>query len=83
IGAGRFDENDPDWACDEVWEPRVRGIPIPKKYSGQSWEPCLQKIKALLLHKLNTTSRSVDKLKSSKGVAVGFVDGDLEVIWAP
>jgi len=81
IGAGRFDENDPDWACDEVWDPQVRGVPIPKKYSGQSWESCLQKIKTLLLRKLSTNSRSVDRLKSSEAIGVGFVDGDLEVIW--
>jgi hypothetical protein len=36
IGAGTFDEDDPDWACNDVWEPQVRGIPIPKNYSGES-----------------------------------------------
>ena len=81
IGSGEFDENDPDWPCDEVWEPETRGINIPVEYSGDIWEECLQKLKALVITKLD--SPSMAELKTAQGVGIGFVDGDLEVIWKP
>lgn len=83
IGAGSFDEEDPDWPCDEVWEPQPRGIPIPLAYSGDTWEQCLRRVKALVVQTLGGQSRAVQQLKSSQGVGIGFVDGDLEVIWKP
>ena len=81
IGAGEFDENDPDWACDEVWEPSTRGINIPVSYSGDRWEQCLRKLRALLVRELDEPS--AQRLKASQGVGIGFVDGDLEVVWKP
>jgi hypothetical protein len=83
IGADRFDEGDPNWPCYEVWEPEPRWIPIPETYSGAAWEAALEKIRALLVAKLSTASASVERLKASEGVAVGFIDGDLDVIWKP
>ena len=29
IGAGNYDPDDSDWACDEVWEPKQRRLFIP------------------------------------------------------
>jgi len=83
IGAGSFDESDPDWACKEVWEPNERGISIPEEYSGQEWEGCLEKMRDLLIKFLSGNTLSAKKLKSSQGIGLGFVDGDLEVIWMP
>jgi hypothetical protein len=82
IGSSSFDENDPDWACDEVWEPRVRKISIPKSFSGSCWEQCLANVRALLLTCLSSEV-AAEKLKSKLGVGLGFVDGDLEVLWQP
>ena len=36
IGAGKFDENDPDWACDEIWEPEQQIFYIPVEYSSDN-----------------------------------------------
>lgn len=83
VGTGTFDEKDSDWACDEVWEPNPRGINIPIEYSGDEWEQCLQRLKALLVQLLGTDSASIRTLKSKQGVGLGFVDGDLEIIWKP
>lgn len=83
IGAGEFNKDDPDWACDEVWEPETRGINIQVAYSGDQWEQCLQNLKALLIRTLDSDSPAVRKLKSSQGIAIGFVDGDLEIVWKP
>lgn len=81
IGSEAFDENDPDWACEEVWEPKTRGIYTPISYSGDTWEVCLEKLKALVIKQLGTDSPSIQLLKSKQGVGIGFVDGDLEIIW--
>lgn len=80
VGTGEFNEQDSDWACDEVWEPFPRDIHIPAGYSGEEREQCLQKMKALLSNVLDTDSPSMQILKSRKGIGLGFVDGDIEVI---
>lgn len=51
IGAGMFDEDDPDWACDEVWEPKIRVISIPAEFSGDTWEPYLENMYISGYHK--------------------------------
>lgn len=81
IGAGQFDENDPDWPCDEVWAPEIRQISIPVQYSGDHWEACLQRLRALVAKQLDADSPAAQELKSSRGIGIGFVDGELEVIW--
>lgn len=62
VAAGMFSEDDPDWACDEVWEPKTRGISIPVEFSGEEWQPCLQKMKALVLKQLGVDSPAVHLL---------------------
>lgn len=81
IGAGNFDENDPDWPCDEVWEASVRGINVPVEFSGEDWEECLSIMKRLVLQYVESNSPAGRRLLDSSGIAIGFVDGDLEVIW--
>ncbi|MFN3149756.1 hypothetical protein [Bremerella sp.] len=83
IGTASFDAEDPDWACDEVWEPELRGIPIPVAYSGEDWEGCLENVKTLLVKILDGPDAAADKLKAVEAVAIGFVDGDLDVVWTP
>ena len=56
-----FDEEDPDWPCEEVWEPEPRGIDIPVAYSGDTWEACLATLKALVLKQLETDSPAARK----------------------
>lgn len=83
IGAEAFDEGGSDWACEEVWEPTTRGIDIPTSYTSESWETCLQRLKLLVLRHLDSDSPAIQKLKSKQGIGIGFVDGDLEIIWKP
>lgn len=80
VGTASFDEDDSDWACDEVWEPEVRQTPIPKQFSGDDWEKCLINVKSLLQSYIESHS-STEKFK--QGVGIGFVDGELEVLWQP
>lgn len=80
IGARTFSPHDHDWPCDEIWSPAPRGIDIPEHFSGADWEDCLDKAKALVADYL--TSTSGHWLQAGEAVGIGFVDGDLEVIWA-
>lgn len=82
VGTSNFDANDSNWACDEIWEPSVRAIEIPRSYSGSHWEECLEKAKALVTDYLSTMPEG-DIFKSKLGIGIGFVDGDLDVIWQP
>jgi hypothetical protein len=81
IGSESFDESDEDWACDEIWIPRARELLIPTDYSGNNWKECLARMKNLILSKLQSNDRSAKRLKEAKGIGIGFVDGDLEVIY--
>ena len=83
IGADRFDKNDEDWACEEIWSPAQRQLFIPNEYSEDNWEECLKKLKALLIIYLETNSAGAARLKSVKGVGIGFVDGNLDLVLQP
>ncbi len=80
IGASEFDEDDPDWACEEVFEPEQRRLSIPLAYSGESWEQCLKKMKSAISGYLQTDEIGAVVLKQAQAVAIGFVDGDLDVL---
>ena len=80
IGAETYSADDPDWPCNEIWSPAPRGINIPGAFSGSSWEDCLSKTKALVQEYLASTSGRW--LQTSEAVGIGFVDGDLEVVWS-
>lgn len=82
IGAERFDADDSEWVCDEVWEADPRGIDIPVDFSGPDWEPCLAKVRREIEAALETVGPVSATLKSRQAVAVGFVDGDLELVWS-
>lgn len=81
IGAEEFDEDDMDWACDEAWVASPRSISIPREFADGTWEDCLCDTKQLLVKLLRKSSGAAAKLKEGKAVAVGFVDGDLDLIW--
>jgi hypothetical protein len=80
IGAPAFDASNPDWACEEVFEYREGCLEIPIGVFGGAWAKCLQAITQWVCDYLETGDHA-SELKSRDGVAVGFVDGDLNVVW--
>lgn len=80
IGSGSFDPDDSDWACEELWVPATRCLEIPLSFSGSRWETCLSRSAGLVLDCLQS-DRQCQTLKRGKAIGIGFVDGDLEVIW--
>lgn len=80
IGAGSFDADDSDWACDEVFEPIQRQLPIPVAFSGREWEQCLQSMRKLVSVYLDSNEPGAKVLRKAQGVGIGFVDGDMHLL---
>ena len=76
IGSPSFDETDEDWACDEVFNNRA--YPLCWK-SDKSWEGVLEDTKSLVKRYLKE-GKYASLLLSKKGVGVGFVNGNLELL---
>lgn len=82
VGAEHFDPEDSDWACEEIWVAEPRELHIPITFSGEGWEECLQKMNALLQFELEHQRGVSSILKSRRALALGFVDGDLQIVWS-
>lgn len=76
IGAGSFDKDDSDWACDEVFD--NRNNPFQWK-SDESWEKQLSSFRSHL-EKYLKKGKYAGLLKEKKGLGFGFVDGDMNLI---
>lgn len=79
IGASRFDALDPDWACDELCDFGTRDEPL-GWHEDAGWEDILEEARAALGEYLDS-GRYAQLLKSRAAVAVGFVDGELELLY--
>ena len=78
VGCSSFDSNDPDWACDEVTDFGTRDELF--EWTDDSiWEKVLSDITKLLYQYIEEGSAS-EYLNSLDGVAVGFADGDLNIL---
>ncbi|TQV88228.1 hypothetical protein [Aliikangiella coralliicola] len=80
IGASEFDKHNSDWACEEIFEPKLRQLAIPLSYSGNSWEECLEKMNKLCIEYLNSGEPGANILNRSQGIGIGFVDGELALL---
>ena len=77
VGAASFDEKNPDWACDEVFTTRNNPFVIEKE---SDWNIILD----LFTNKINDylkNGKHSDKLKNYLAIGIGFVDGDLDILY--
>lgn len=81
IGAARYSDDDPDWACDEVFRPESENLDLPESEVGADWEAVLESAKELVSRYLDRPSAGSVRLKKAAAVAVGFVDGELHKVW--
>ena len=79
IGAGSFDLDDSDWPCEEVTDFMTRESPFVWN-SSSKWDVVLNEM-ADVLKKYLQHGKCADLLKSKSGVGIGFVDGDIEVLF--
>jgi hypothetical protein len=81
IGAPSFDEEDSDWACEDILDIEVQRFRLPFQVVGSDWHSALTTVQEWLTAYLQSGSVGAARLKESEAVAVGFVDGDLELVW--
>ncbi len=77
VGTSSFDAEDSDWACDEVFA--ARDTPL-SWTEDTTWETILAKAICEIEAYLGN-GRYAEKLKSYDGVGVGFVDGDITIVY--
>jgi hypothetical protein len=81
IGSNVFDEDDPDWPCEETFVPRQRDMDIPNEVCSGTWEECLDIMRSYINEYLRSGRSGASLLKLSKGVGICFVDGDMELLY--
>ena len=82
IAAGAFDAADKegDWACDEVWSCEENIFTVETSDEDDTgWAHAQELIKEMVEEYLKN-GKYADILSSAEAVAIGFVDGDLEII---
>ena len=79
IGAAGFDPDDQDWACDEVTDFNSRE-PLFTWQAECEWDEALDTMVDILKKYLNE-GKYADLLKSKNAVGIGFVDGDIKIIY--
>ena len=79
VGTESFDEEDDDWACDEVTDFGTREDLFTWNKEA-TWDIVLKEISSVLKKYLEE-GEYADILKSKEGVGLGFVDGDIEILF--
>ena len=77
IGSSWYDDEDPDWACNDDFVPDDCFLPLDEIPEEVHWEQALSMITEIL--KEIVAEKSI-KLFNVQHIAVGFVDGDLEIV---
>ena len=80
IGASEFDIDDDDWLCNEVTDFNTRDNPFQWGKKAKS-EEILNDVTCFLKEYLKS-GKYADVLKAKSGMGVGFVDGDIEILYS-
>ena len=77
VGASSFDEKNDDWACDEVFATRENPYIVIKECDWKS----IEEFFINLINDYLKNGKYANKLKQYEAIAIGFVDGDLNIIY--
>ncbi len=80
IGSETLPEEDDDWACDEVFTTGEDVFLVSRKQAGSEWEEGLEFITKLVKWYLEHGNYA-NVLKRVKVVGIGFVDGNIDIIY--
>jgi hypothetical protein len=80
VGANKYDEDEPFDYEDEVFTSGEDVFELPHSKVGKDWRKGL-KAAIALVHSYLEDGQQAQLLKSSRLVGVGFVDGDLELVY--
>ncbi len=76
VACDKFDENDSDWACEEVWSSGENIFCIElSDEQEKDWSAAQTLIKSWVQEYMRDC-----EILSSKPVGIGFIDGELELI---
>jgi len=70
------------WPGEETFSTGENIFEVPFVVAGDTWQEWLVTLKALVSSYITSGERS-EVLKKSHGVGIGFVDGDMYVLWQP
>jgi len=83
IAAGEYDPEDKEgeWACDEVWSCEENIFTVETSDEDDTgWAHAQELIKEMVEEYLKN-GKYADILSSAEAVAIGFVDGDIDIIY--
>ena len=81
VGTDSFDEEPAYWPGNETFTTGEDVFAVPFNVAGATWQDWLVSITALLSQYLAQRQMAY-VLKRSRGVGIGFVDGDMYVLWS-
>ncbi len=79
VGTRTFDMDDSDWACEEITDFGTRENPF-VLYRTAQWDKVLDELSSAIIEYLES-GKYAKILKAKDGIGVGFVDGDLEILY--
>ena len=82
VGCPVYDATNSDWACDDIFMSKRPRFELSHDLVGSSWEQGLAAASRLISALLALDCAETERLKMSQAVSVGYVDGDLHVLWA-
>ncbi|MBE5820587.1 MAG: hypothetical protein E7310_07270 [Clostridiales bacterium] len=77
IGSSVFDENNDDWACNEVFTTRDNPFILVKESDWKAIEIIFKN----LVEEYLKYGKYANKLKKYTAIGIGFVDGDLSILY--
>lgn len=80
IGTDTFNEEDEDWVCEEIFTTGENVFLLPKTNSIENWEDGLSFIRKMV-EKYLENGKYANILKGLQAVGIGFVDGDIELLY--
>ncbi len=81
IAADTFDSDDSDWACEEVWSSEENIFLVDTSDEQDTeWKYALQLITEMCSEYLEN-GKYKNVLRSTQAVGIGFVDGDIDIIY--
>ena len=80
IGSDEFDENDQEWACTDFYTTGENICYIKRTKEINQWEQGLSYITKLAERYLSE-GRNAGIFKSVSAIGIGFVDGEIEIIY--
>ena len=80
MGTGSFEGGSDYWPGSETFSTGENIFEVPFQFAGSEWPQWLESIKRLVSAYLVSGAQS-STLRSSLGVGIGFVDGDMHVLW--